>query len=73
MGWVDRGRGIMDFLLGVFCGFAMWWGGFWTYKTFLLMKDPVEIDYNMIEKSLSDFVDSKYDSENYLGKAEGTK
>ena len=37
------------------------------------MQDPVEIDYNMIEKSLSDFVDSKYDAENYLGKAEGTK
>ena len=62
----------MDFLLGVLLGFALFWGGFWTYKTFLLMQDPVEIDYNMIEKSLSDFVDSKYDPENYLGKAEGT-
>jgi len=27
----------------------------------------------MIEKSLEDFVDSKYDPENYLGKPEGTK
>ena len=63
----------MEFILGLICGFAIFWGGFWTYKTFLLMQDPVEIDYNMIEKSLSDFVDSKYDSENYLGKAEGTK
>jgi len=70
---VDRGRRIMEFILGLICGFAIFWGGFWTYKTFLLMQDPVEIDYNMIEKSLSDFVDSKYDSENYLGKAEGTK
>jgi uncharacterized membrane protein len=70
---VDRGRRIMEFILGLLCGFAIFWGGFWTYKTFLLIQDPVEIDYNMIEKSLSDFVDSKYDSENYLGKAEGTK
>ena len=63
----------MDFVLGVLCGFAMWWGGFWTYKTYLLMQEPNDIDYNMIEKSLSDFIDSKYDPENYLGKAEGTK
>ena len=63
----------MEFILGLLWGFAIFWGGFWTYKTFLLIQDPVEIDYNMIEKSLSDFVDSKYDAENYLGKAEGTK
>ena len=30
-------------------------------------------DYNMIEKSLGEFVDSKYDPENYLGQGEGTK
>ena len=63
----------MDFLLGVLLGFALFWGGFWAYKTFLLMQEPNEIDYNMIEKSLSDFVDSKFDPENYLGMAEGTK
>lgn len=30
-----------------------------------------EIDYNMIEKSLEDYVDSEYDPENYF-KPEGT-
>ena len=63
----------MDFLLGVLCGFAMWWGGFWTYKTYVLMQEPDDIDYNMIEKSLTDLLDSDKDQEIYLGKAEGTK
>ena len=63
----------MDFLLGVLYGFAMWWGGFWTYKTYVLMQEPDDIDYNMIEKSLTDLLDSDKDQEIYLGKAEGTK
>ena len=63
----------MDFLLGVLLGFAIWWGGFWTYKTFELMQEPEELDYNMIEKSLTDLLDSDTDQEIYLGKAEGTK
>ena len=54
-------------------GFCLGWAGFWTYKSYLLMQEPEKVDYNMIEKSLSDFVDSEYDPENYLGKAEGTK
>jgi uncharacterized membrane protein len=63
----------MDFLLGVLLGFTIWWGGFWTYKTFELMQEPEELDYNMIEKSLTDLLDSDKDQEIYLGKAEGTK
>ena len=61
----------MEFILGLFCGFAIFWGGFWTYKTFLLMQDPIEIDYNMIEKSLSEMINSSFDPENYFQK-EGT-
>jgi len=56
-------------------GFAFGWGSVWFIRTMELMKEErkEKIDYNIIEKSLSDFVDSKYDPENYLGKAEGTK
>jgi len=56
-------------------GFAFGWGSVWFIRTMELMKEESKekIDYNIIEKSLSDFVDSKYDPENYLGKAEGTK
>lgn len=63
----------MDLFLGVLIGFGIWWGGFWTYKAITVMQQPKKVDYNIIEKSLSDFVDSDYDPENYLGKAEGTK
>jgi len=56
-------------------GFAFGWGSVWFIRAMELMKEESKekIDYNIIEKSLSDFVDSKYDPENYLGKAEGTK
>ena len=70
---MDRGRRIVEVLFVGILGFCLGWSGFWTYKSYLVMQEPVEVDYNMIEKSLSDFVDSKYDPENYLGKAEGTK
>ena len=65
----------MELLIAITVGFALGWGSAWISKTIPLLKDTTEegIDYNMIEKSLEDFVDSKYDSENYLGKAEGTK
>ena len=32
-----------------------------------------DIDYNEIEKSLEDIINSPYDPENYLGKREGTE
>ena len=63
----------MEVLFGALLGFAIAWSGMWTYKSYLLMQEPEKVDYNIIEKSLSDFVDSDFDPENYLGKAEGTK
>ena len=58
-------------------GFAFGWGSVWIIRTMELMKEESKekIDYNIIEKSLKDFVDSPYDPENYFnqGKAEGTK
>ena len=45
--------------------------------TYFIVKEPdfVDKDYNMIEKSISDFVDNKNDPENYFKKfkREGTK
>jgi len=40
-----------------------------------MLKDTAEeeLDYNMIEKSLGEFVNSKYDPENYFKVGEGTK
>ena len=44
---------------------------------YFIVKEPdfVDKDYNMIEKSLEDYVDSSFDSENYFKKfkREGTK
>jgi hypothetical protein len=44
---------------------------------YYIVKDPdfKATDYNMIEKSLEDYVDSSFDSENYFKKfkREGTK
>ena len=65
----------MEMFLLTAIGFALGWASAWVFQCIPLLKDTTEeeIDYNMIEKSLEDFVDSKYDPENYLGKAEGTK
>ena len=65
----------MEIFITFAIGFALGWGGAWVARTLPFLKDTVEVelDYNMIEKSLGEFVDSKYDPENYLGKAEGTK
>ena len=65
----------MEMFLLAAIGFALGWASAWFVQCIPLLKDTTEeeIDYNMIEKSLEDFVDSKYDPENYLGKAEGTK
>ena len=56
-------------------GFALGWASAWIARTLPFLKDTAEeeLDYNMIEKSLGEFVDSKYDPENYLGQGEGTK
>lgn len=58
-------------------GFAFGWGSVWFINAMELMKEESKelLDYNEIEKSLKDFVDSPYDPENYFnqGKAEGTK
>ena len=56
-------------------GFAIGWASAWFIQCIPLLKDTAEeeLDYNMIEKSLGEFVDSKYDPENYLGQGEGTK
>ena len=56
-------------------GFALGWASAWFIQCIPLLKDTgeEELDYNMIEKSLGEFVNSKYDPENYLGQGEGTK
>ena len=56
-------------------GFALGWGSGWFIVTMDELKDTEqkEIDYNMIEKSLKDFVDNEYDPENYFKVGEGTK
>ena len=65
----------MELFLLALIGFGLGWASAWVVQCIPLLKDTTEkkIDYNMVEKSLEDFVDSKYDPENYLGKAEGTK
>ena len=64
----------MEVLFVGLLGFCLGWSGFWTYKSYLVMQEPIDIDYNMIEKSLSDFTSNPNDQENYFnqGKAEGT-
>ncbi len=68
------GRRMIEILFGGLLGFAIGWSGMWTYKSYKLMQEPIELDYNMIEKSLTDFTNSPFDPENYFnqGKAEGT-
>ena len=65
----------MELIIIFLIGFGLGWGGAWIFKTVPLLKDTgeEELDYNMIEKSLGEFVDSEYDPENYLGQGEGTK
>jgi len=64
----------MDILIGLLIGFGLGSASVWFYIGFKV-KDTgqEELDYNMIEKSLGEFVDSKYDPENYLGQGEGTR
>ena len=65
----------MEVFISFLAGFSIGWASVWMINIIPLLKDTTEkkIDYNIVEKSLEDFVDSKYDPENYLGKAEGTK
>lgn len=65
----------MELFLPSLIGFALGWASAWIVQCMPYFKDTTakNIDYNIIEKSLEDIVNSKYDPENYLGKAEGTK
>ena len=64
----------MDMFIALLIGFGLGSASVWFYLG-LKVKDTAEeeLDYNMIEKSLGEFVDSKYDPENYLGQGEGTR
>ena len=65
----------MEVFITLAIGFSLGWGSAWVARTLPLLKDTAEeeLDYNMIEKSLGEFVDSEFDPENYLGQGEGTK
>ena len=65
----------MEVFITLAIGFVLGWAAAWIARTLPFLKDTgeEELDYNMIEKSLGEFVDSKYDPENYLGQGEGTK
>lgn len=56
-------------------GFALGWSIAWVIQCIPMLKDTdeKELDYNMIEKSIGEFVDSKFDPENYFSQGEGTK
>ena len=64
----------MDIFIALLIGFGLGSASVWFYLG-VKVKDTAEeeLDYNMIEKSLGEFVDSKYDPENYLGQGEGTR
>jgi len=64
----------MDMFIALLIGFGLGSASVWFYLG-VKVKDTAEeeLDYNMIEKSLGEFVDSKFDPENYLGQGEGTK
>jgi len=65
----------MEVFISFLAGFGLGWVSVWFIFCMKELKDTSEeeLDYNMIEKSLEEFVDSKYDPENYLGQGEGTK
>tara|TARA_B100000131_G_scaffold143927_1_gene140026 strand:- start:242 stop:439 length:198 start_codon:yes stop_codon:yes gene_type:complete len=65
----------MELFIAILAGFGLGSASVWYYVGMDKLKDTgqKELDYNMIEKSLEKFVDSKYDPENYLGQGEGTK
>ena len=65
----------MDIFIALVIGFALGWGSAWVAKMLPFLKDTAkeELDYNMIEKSIGEFVNNKYDPENYFSQGEGTK
>ena len=68
-------RYIMEVFITFLAGFSVGWGSAWIARTLPFLKDTAEeeLDYNMIEKSVGEFVNSKYDPENYFSHGEGTK
>ena len=65
----------MEVFISFLAGFSIGWASVWMINIIPFLKDTEkdEIDYNMIEKSLKDFVDNEYDPENYFKAGEGTK
>jgi hypothetical protein len=65
----------MEVFISFISGFAIGWASSWIVQMLPFLKDTEEeeLDYNMIEKSVGEFVDSKYDPENYFSQGEGTK
>jgi hypothetical protein len=65
----------MEVFISFLAGFSIGWASVWFIFCMKELKDTSEegLDYNMIEKSLGEFVDSQFDPENYLGQGEGTK
>jgi hypothetical protein len=65
----------MEVFISFASGFAIGWASVWFIQCIPMLKDTAEeeLDYNMIEKSLGEFVNSKYDPENYFKVGEGTK
>jgi len=65
----------MEVFISFLAGFGLGWAIVWFLFCIKELKDTSEeeLDYNMIEKSLGEFVNSKYDPENYFKLGEGTK
>ncbi len=65
----------MEVFVSFLAGFGLGWASVWFIQCIPMLKDTSEeeLDYNMIEKSLGEFVNSKYDPENYFKLGEGTK
>jgi hypothetical protein len=65
----------MELFISFILGFSIGWASSWIVQMLPFLKDTAEeeLDYNMIEKSLGEFVNSKDDPENYFKVGEGTK
>ena len=65
----------MEVFISFLAGFSIGWASVWMINIIPFLKDTAEeeLDYNMIEKSLGEFVDSKYDPENYFKVGKGTQ
>ena len=61
----------MEVFISFLCGFALGWASVWTIFSLGELKaiDQQSLEYNNGGgKTLADYVDSKFDPENYLGK-----